>query len=147
MKKIDKDVNIQNRKARHDYVFLATYTAGMVLQGSEVKSIRAAHVSLVDAYCYFQNGELFLKGAEFWPIDENYVHDPKRDRKLLLKGAELKKLEKSQTEGTSIIVSKIFTIKGRIKAEIVLAKGKKAYDKRQTIKDRDMQREQNRNLI
>jgi SsrA-binding protein len=146
MKKKKPEVNIQNRKARFDYEFLETYVAGMVLVGSEVKSIREGRISLVDAYCYIHEGELWLKGANITPIDENYVHEPLRLRKMLLRRQEIRKLERANVEGTTIVVTKIFSVKGRLKAEIALARGKKNYDKRQAIKERDINRELQKQL-
>lgn len=138
---MEKQVNIENRKARHDYHFLEEYTAGAVLMGSEVKSIRDSRVSMVDSFCYFDKGELWLKAMTITPVDENYTHEPDRLRKLLLNKKELKRLEKSLVKGMTIVVTRIKTVNGRIKFCIALAKGKKDYDKREASKERDARRE------
>ena len=135
-----KEVYIQNRKAKFDYHFIEQYEAGIVLFGTEVKSIKAAKVSLVDSYCFFDNGELFIKGMNITPVDKAFVHEPLRLRKLLLHRKELRKLEKNLTEGTTIVVTHLKTINGKIKCGIALAKGKKDYDKREAIKKRESER-------
>lgn len=112
--------------------------------GSEVKSIYDGKVSLVDAYCYFNNGELFIKGMNIPEYRQSYTHEPLRDRKLLMKKKELIKLEKELVKGLTLIPYKIFTNeRGLLKVEIVLGKGKKLHDKRERIKERDV----NRNLM
>jgi SsrA-binding protein len=138
---MEKAVNIQNRKARHDYHFLEEYEAGAALLGSEVKSIKVGKVSLVDAYCYFDKGELWLKSMTVTPVDQNYVHEPQRLRKLLLHRHQLNSLQKNLVSGTTIIVTHIKSVKGRIKFCIALARGKKDYDKREDAKKREAQRE------
>jgi SsrA-binding protein len=139
---MEKAVNIQHRKARYDYHFLEEYIAGAQLTGSEVKSIRDGRVSLVDNFCWFENGELFAKSITITPIDANYVHEPQRPRKLLLHRKEINRLQKSLIPGTTIVVVAIFTTaKGRIKFKIALCRGKKDYDKRETIKQREADRE------
>ena len=135
-------VNIRNKRASHDYEFIDTYTAGIVLSGTEIKSIRAGKVSLVDSFCYFNRGELFVKGmniAEYWWGSYNN-HEPRRDRKLLLQKKELQKLlRKSQETGLTIIATRLFiNDRGLAKLDIALAKGKKEYDKRETLKLKDM---------
>lgn len=139
MKK-NPEVRIENRKARFDYEFLETWTAGIILVGSEVKSIREGRVSLVDTFCTIVQNELWVHGMVITSIRDG-MHNPNVSRKILLKRKELKKLEKSMRDGMTIIVSKLFSVNGRIKAEIVLAKGKNNYDKRETIKARDISRE------
>ena len=139
MKK-NPEVRIENRKARFDYEFLETWTAGIILVGSEVKSIREGRVSLVDTFCTFVQYELWVHGMVITSIRDG-MHNPNVSRKILLKRKELKKLEKSMRDGMTIIVSKLFSVNGRIKAEIVLARGKNNYDKRETIKARDISRE------
>lgn len=139
MKK-NPEVRIENRKARFDYAFLETWTAGIILVGSEVKSIREGRVSLVDTFCTFVQYELWVHDMVISSIRDG-MHNPNVSRKILLKRKELKKLEKSMRDGMTIIVSKLFSVNGRIKAEIVLAKGKNNYDKRETIKARDISRE------
>ena len=141
---MEKAVNIQNRKARYDYHFIEEYIAGAQLTGSEVKSIRAGRVSLVDNYCWFEGGELFAKSVNITPVDENYVHEPIRPRKLLLHRKELNRLGKGMAPGITIVVTAIFTTaKGRIKFKIALCRGKKEYDKRQAIKAIDLQAKNN----
>ena len=136
-----KDVFIQNRKARYDYHFIDEYEAGIQLLGSEVKSIKSNRVSMVDCFCYFDNGELLVKGLNLTPIDENYVHEPLRVRKLLLHRKELNRLEKGLDTGITIVVTSIKSVKGRIKFNIALARGKKEWDKRETIKAREADRQ------
>ena len=115
--------------------------------GSEIKPIGNNSVSLVDAYCYFKNGELFVKGMNIPEGKSDYTHEPLRDRKLLLKKRELRKLEKQLINGLTIVPYRMFrNNKGLIKLEIVLAKGKKLFDKRNTIKGRDIERDVNRQL-
>ena len=136
------EVNILNRKAKFEYEFLDTYTAGIQLVGTEVKSIRSGKVSLVDCFCMFVDGELYLKNLVVNSDTTHFSHIPNRDRKLLLNRKELKKLNKDLIDGLTIIPYKIFTNqKGLIKVEVVLARGKKLHDKRETIKNRDIQKE------
>jgi len=140
-------VNINNRKAKFDYEFVRTLTAGMQLLGSEVKAIRDGRVSFVDSYCYFNGKELFLKNLNITPISPTYTHEPNRERRLLLNKSELKKLQNDAVKGMSIVPFRIFTNeRGLIKLDIALAKGKKSYDKRASIKEKDIDRETKRNL-
>ena len=138
-------MELNNRKALHEYYIEGRYNAGMVLTGTEIKSLRTGKVSFNDSYCFFQNNELFVKSlhiAEYkYGTDAN--HDPLQDRKLLLTKRELRKLEtKIKEKGYSIIPLRIFiNEKGLAKMEIGLAKGKKNYDKRDTIKNRELERE------
>ena len=133
---------IQNRKASFDYFFLRTLVAGIQLVGSEVKQVRAGKITLVDSFCTFENNELFLRGVNIPVTEEAFSHEPLRPRKLLLKRKELDKLEKDFEKGTTIIVKKIFSSdRGIIKAEIALAKGKKNFDKRESIKEKEIKRE------
>lgn len=141
-------IDIRNKKASFEYEFLEKFVAGMVLTGTEIKSLRQGKASLPDAYCTFQNRELWVHGmhiSEYWWGTLNN-HDPKRDRKLLLSRKELDKLErKSQDKGLTIIAFHLFiNEKGLAKVEIALAKGKKSYDKREDIKKKDTQRELDR---
>ena len=141
-------MELNNRKALHEYYIEGRYNAGMVLTGTEIKSLRTGKVSFNDSYCYFQKNELFVKSlhiAEYkYGTDAN--HDPLQDRKLLLTKRELRKLEtKIKEKGYSIIPLRIFiNEKGLAKMEIGLAKGKKNYDKRDTIKNRELEREMKR---
>ena len=142
-----KSVSIVNKKAKFEYEFLQTETCGIQLLGSEVKSIRGGKASISEGYCYFNNGELFVKGMNISDYGYGSSHDTTRDRKLLLKRKELNNLENQLTNGLTIIPYRLFlNDKGLIKMEIVLAKGKKLYDKRETIKKRDVDRDMKRNL-
>jgi SsrA-binding protein len=142
-----KRINIENRKSRFNYEFLETYTAGICLLGSEVKSIRDHRVSMVDSFCFFAGNELWIKNLNITQSDQNSSHDPIRDRKILLKKRELKRLKNKLDEGLSIIPIRIFTSENnKIKIEISLSKGKKLYDKRESIKNRDIDKEISRNL-
>ncbi len=138
-------MELNNRKAYHEYFFETTYTAGMVLQGTEIKSLRKGKASFNDSYCLFDRGELFVKSLHIseYAFGTYTNHEPLQERKLLLNRKELKKLEaKSKEKGYSIIPLKIFiNEKGLAKMEIGLGKGKKNYDKRETIKERDNDRE------
>lgn len=139
---------IKNKKASHFYEFLDKYIAGIKLTGTEIKSIRLGKASIVDTYCFFSNGELFLKGmhiAEYWWGNLNN-HDPLRDRKLLLTKKELRKIERKTKEtGLTIIATKVFiNERGLAKAEIAVARGKKEFDKRESLKHEDASREMDR---
>jgi SsrA-binding protein len=142
-----KTISIVNKKAKFEYEFLQTETCGVQLLGSEVKSIRQGKVSISEGYCYFNNGELFVKGMNISDYGYGSSHDTTRDRKLLLKRKELNNLENQLTNGLTIIPYRLFlNDKGLIKMEIALARGKKLYDKRETIKNRDIDRDMKRNL-
>lgn len=150
MPKAKSKIQVTNKKASFDYEFLETYTAGLVLVGTEIKSIRAGKASLSDAYCYFDlAGQLYVRGLNiaqyFWGSWGQ--HEPKRDRKLLLNRKELKSLRNSVKEkGLTIVAVKLFIAdNGFAKLVIALAKGKKIYDKRQSIKEKDIRREMERN--
>lgn len=133
-----------NRQARFEFHFLETHIAGIVLTGTEIKSIRESKVNLKEAYCYFRNGELYIKDMHINPYEMGNIHnvDPVRERKLLLSKLELKKLKtKSEEKGLTIIPIRIFfNDRNLAKLEIALAQGKKLYDKREDIKSRDTQR-------
>ena len=140
-------VNIINRKVSHEYFFVDTFVVGVKLMGSEVKSIRDGKVSLVDAYCYFNEGELYVKGMNIPEYKQSYTHEPIRDRKLLMKKKELVKLQKELTKGLTLVPYKLFSNdRGLLKMEIVLAKGKKLYDKRESLKEKDVNREMMRQI-
>lgn len=144
MPKAKSKVEIKNKKASFEYEFLETFTAGIVLTGTEIKSIRAGKASLVDSYCYFANDELYVKNmhiADYWWGSFN-KHDPKRDRKLLLTKRELRRLARAVKEkGNTIVSTRLFISEnGYAKLNIALARGKKEYDKRQSIKEKDMRR-------
>ncbi len=133
-----------NRKATYEYHFHSKYEAGVVLQGSEIKSIRAGHVNLSDSYCLFKGDELFLKSMYVKEYDNAGYdnHESRRDRKLLLKKQELKKLlRRVKEKGFSIIPYRVyFSERNLVKIEIALAQGKKSYDKRESIKEKDNKR-------
>jgi SsrA-binding protein len=142
-----KSVSIVNKKAKFEYEFLQTETCGIQLVGSEVKSIRNGKASISEGYCYFNNGELFVKGMNISDYGFGSSHDTTRERKLLLKRKELNSLENQLTNGLTIIPYRLFlNDKGLIKVEIALAKGKKLYDKRDSIKSRDIERDMKRDL-
>ncbi|WP_116787937.1 SsrA-binding protein SmpB [Flavobacterium psychrotrophum] len=142
---MQKTVNILNKRARFDYEIIDRYTAGIVLAGSEIKSIRLGKASIAESFCEFQNSELFAinTNIEEYAYSRNFNHTPKSERKLLLNRKELKSLEKSiQNQGLTIIPLKLFTNeKGMAKLEIALCRGKKNYDKRETMKERDSKRD------
>ncbi len=138
---------VKNRKATHDYEILETFEAGLVLQGSEVKSIREAKVSLAEAFAQFAGDELWLRSAHVaeYPMAHMRNHDPMRPRKLLLHRRELTKLAEAVAQGGLTVVPLSLYLKdGRIKHEIGLARGKKTVDKRESIKARDQKREMDR---
>lgn len=141
-------VNIRNKKASFEYFFVETYTAGIVLTGTEIKSIRQGKASLVDSYCYIHNGEIWVKGMNISPyfFGSYNNHESKRDRKLLLTKREIHKLQEATKQvGFTIIPILVFIdAKGRAKVDIALAKGKKEYDKRQTLKEKEDKREMDR---
>lgn len=142
---MQKPVNIKNKKAKFEYEILDTYTAGIVLTGTEIKSIRDSKASIAESFCEFNDrGELFVINMTIqeYIYGNYYNHKPKAERKLLLNKRELKKLEKEvNIKGNAIIPLRLFVNeKGLAKLEIALGKGKKLYDKRDTIKDRDNKR-------
>jgi len=143
-----KDVNIKNRQASFEYELLDKYIAGIVLMGTEIKSIREGKINLQDGYAYFNNGELFVKGVNITPYAQgtHYNHEATRERKLLLKRSELKKLEaRSEEKGLTLVPTRLFiNDRGFAKMEIALGRGKKLHDKRDSIKERDAKRELDR---
>jgi SsrA-binding protein len=144
-----RKVVASNRKARHDYTILDTYEAGMALTGTEVKSLRAGRASLVDAFGQESNGEIFLYGMHIPEYTQGTWtnHEPRRVRKLLLKKAEIQRLiGKLREQGLTLVPLSVYFNDGWAKVELGLAKGKKAYDKRQDMAARDAQREMNRAL-
>lgn len=148
MPKAKSKIEIKNKKASFEYEFIERFTAGIVLSGTEIKSIRAGKASLVDSYCYFSGSELYVKNmnvAEYWWGSYNR-HDPRRDRKLLLTKRELRKLARAIKEkGLTIVPVKLFIAEnGYAKLDIALARGKREFDKRQSIRDKDMRRERDR---
>jgi len=141
-------MEIIKRRAKYEYQFLQTFEAGMSLVGTEVKSLRTGDANLTDAWCTFENGELYLKSLYIAPYKYGAVnqHETRRNRKLLLKKTELKKLARRVKEkGQAIVPFRIyFSESGFAKCEIALAQGKKSYDKRETIKKRDVDRDLDR---
>lgn len=140
-----KEVNIKNRRATFDYEITDTYTAGIVLTGTEIKSIRMGKASLVDTFCYINNSEVWVKNmyvAEYF-YGTHYNHNERRDRKLLLNRKEIRDLAReSEGTGYTIVPLRLFiSQKGYAKLVIGVARGKKEYDKRQSIKERDDKRE------
>ncbi len=145
---VEKDITV-NRKARHEYSIIQTYEAGIVLQGTEVKSLRQGKANLVDSYANLRNGEVFLVGAHISVYDQGNInnHEPTRDRKLLLNKNEIKKLiGKVKEKGLTLIPLRLYFKNGKVKVELALAKGKKVYDKREAIAKKDMQRDQERRI-
>ncbi len=140
----------QNKKAFHDYEILDKYEAGMALAGSEVKSIRAGRISLKDSFVEIQNGEAFLLRCHISPYEQASIfnHEPERKRKLLLNRVEIHRLDqKVRTRGFSIVPLQVFlTDKGLFKIEIALVRGKREYEKKQKLKERDIQREMDRDV-
>ena len=145
--KTSNTVTIKNRRASHEYLFLDTYIAGIQLIGVEIKSIRNGEVNLSEAYCIFQNGELYLKNTHISPYENaGFVKvDPLRDRKLLLNKNELRKLSEGiSRKGLTIIPTKMFVNeRGLCKVEVCLCQGKKNYDKRESLKEKDMKKRVN----
>ncbi|HAF31300.1 MAG TPA: SsrA-binding protein [Bacteroidales bacterium] len=145
---MQSNINIRNKKASFNYEFIEKYTAGIKLTGTEIKSIRLGKASLVDAYCIFIEGELFIRGLNIteYAFGTHNNHEPRQDRKLLLNKRELKKLERKSTEkGLTIVATRLFiTDSGWAKVDIALAKGKQEFDKRDVIKKKDLKRDMER---
>jgi SsrA-binding protein len=141
-------VNIRNRQAGYEYELLDKYVAGIVLTGTEIKSIREGQVNLQDGYCYFNNGEVFVKSITISPYSQgtHYNHEATRERKLLLKRSEIKKLEaRIEEKGLTLLPLRLFiNDRGFAKLEIAVGRGKKIHDKRDSIKERDVKRELDR---
>lgn len=140
---------IQNRKARHDYAIEDTYEAGIVLQGTEVKSIREGKASFTDAFAFIQGDEVFLRELYVKPYEQGSYnnHDPRRPRKLLLHKKEIRELEKATlVKGNTLIPLKIYFKAGYAKVLIGVARGKKKFDKRESIKEKDTKRDMDRDL-
>ena len=145
---IEKSISIKNKKAGFEYFLLEKFTAGLVLTGTEIKSIREGKANLTDAYCAIVNGELFVKNLHIseYTFGNYNNHEPKRDRKLLVTKRELRKvISKLKDIGITIVPTLLFiNEKGLAKLEIAVAKGKKLYDKRENIKQNDVRREMER---
>ena len=141
-------VNIKNKKAAFEYFFIETFTAGIVLTGTEIKSIRAGKASLVDSYCFITNEEMWVRGMNVSPYFYGSYnnHEMKRDRKLLLTKREIRKLQSATKQtGYTIVPLLVFIDEnGRAKMDIALCKGKKDFDKRQTLKEKEDRREMDR---
>jgi SsrA-binding protein len=144
-----KNVEIKNRKATFEYEFVDTYEAGIILTGTEVKSVKKAQVNLSDAYCQFNSGELWIENLYIKEYDfggTHFNHVAKKSRKLLLHRKELKKLERGVSEkGFTIVPYRLYVNdRGFIKVEIALARGKKSFDKRNSIREKDISRDMDR---
>lgn len=141
-------IQIRNKKASFEYYFVETFTAGIVLTGTEIKSIRQGKASLVDSYCYIHKGEVWVKGMNVSPYFYGSFsnHEAKRDRKLLLTRREIHKLEEvTKQVGFTIVPTLVFIDdNGRAKVDVALARGKKEFDKRQTMKEKEDRREMDR---
>ncbi|MEX2546410.1 MAG: SsrA-binding protein SmpB [Chloroflexota bacterium] len=138
-----------NRKARHNYTISDTFEAGLVLTGTEIKSIRAGKANLSDAYARVEKGEAWLVGAHIAPFEQGnrYNHEPKRDRKLLLHRREIDELMgKAAAKGLTVVPLRLYISRGRAKIELGLAKGKQLYDRRRDIADRDARRDMEREI-
>jgi SsrA-binding protein len=145
-----KDIEIINRKASHLYHFLQSFEAGILLTGAEVKAIKTGNANLSDAYCVIEQGEVWIKNMHIseYKQSRDLEYNPKRNRKLLLNKAEIRKIERKITEkGNTLIPYKLYvTDRGFIKMEIVVASGKKAFDKRESIKEKDEKRSMERDF-
>ncbi len=142
-------VIITNRKARHEYHIDEVYEAGIALKGTEVKSLRLGNANLQDRYAFVRAGEVFLEGMHISPYEfgNQFNHEPKRERKLLLNKREIRKLIcKTKEKGFTLVPLSVYFKNGKAKIELALARGKKSYDKRKTIAERDAKREQEREL-
>jgi SsrA-binding protein len=146
---VQKEINIKNRKASFEYALQEKYIAGIQLKGTEIKSIREGKASIAEAFCFFEKGELYVKGLQITEYNHASFNkpDPLRNRKLLLHKRELKKIENSMDDNITIVPLQLFINKGGwAKLEIATAKGKKLYDKRETIKKRELQRDLGRKI-
>lgn len=143
--RFSNNINIRNRQAGFEYELLDKYVAGIVLTGTEIKSIREGKVNLQDGYCYINNGEMFVKGVNITPYAQgtHYNHEATRERKLLLKRSEIRKLEgKIEEKGLTLVPVRLFiNDRGFAKMEIAVGRGKKLHDKRNSIKEREAKRE------
>ncbi len=145
---MDNRINIQNKKARFEYHLLDKFVAGIVLSGTEIKSIRNGKASILEAYCVFSDGEVWIRNMHITAYENGsfYNHSPRADRKLLLNRKEINKIEKFlKDKGNTIVPLKMFiSEKGWAKLEIACAKGKKLHDKRQDLKEKDDKRDMDR---
>lgn len=146
---MERKIVTTNRKAFHDYIIFEKYVAGIVLSGTEIKSVRQNAVNLKDSFCSFIDNELFLYKCHISPYEHGnrYNHEPERNRKLLLTKKELLKIsQKVKKEGYTIVPLELFFVKGLAKLEIALVKGKKLHDKREDITKKDQKREMERSV-
>jgi SsrA-binding protein len=144
-----KEIHIKNRKASFEFTLLDRYVAGIQLRGTEIKSVRDGKASIAEAFCYFEKGELYVKGLQITEYSHAsfFNHEPLRNRKLLLHKREIKKIANAMDDSTTIVPLTLFINKGGwAKLEIAVAKGKKLYDKRETIKKRELQRNLGRKI-
>lgn len=143
VKKLLKNFEIKNRKASFEYSKIESYTAGIVLYGSEIKSIRQGNASISEAYCYVNNEEVFIKNMHISALPHAVTpHDPIRERKLLLNRKEINKIDNHlKNQGITLIPTVLYSKKGLAKLEIIVAKGNKMYEKRENIKKKDIERE------
>jgi len=140
---------VQNRRARRDYHVLDRFEAGLELRGTEVKSLRAGHITLKDSYVHVENGEAFLVGAHISPYEQGniYNHDPERRRRLLLHKREIVRLGQQIAEkGLTLVPLRVYFKRGRVKVQLGLCRGKHTVDKRQTLRERDIKRDAERDL-
>lgn len=150
MPESEEEKNIAvNRKAKHEYTILQTFETGIVLKGTEVKSLRSGKANMVDGYATVQAGEVWLVGVHISEYTQGNInnHDPLRTRKLLLNKSEIRKLiGKVKEKGLTLVPLRIYFKKGKVKIELAIAKGKKTYDKRHSIAKRDFERDQERKI-
>lgn len=144
-----KKINVYNRKASYEFELLEEFDAGIVLLGSEIKSIRDGRVSIDDAYCYLHDGKVMVKNMHIAQLKNAAVqHDPLRERCLLLKKSEVRKITNEvKNTGITIVIEHLYEKKGLAKVKIRLAKGKKLYDKRESIKKKDLERDLKREVL
>lgn len=143
-------MKIINRKAYYDYIVLEEYVAGIALESSEVKSLRIGNANMLDSFCYVWNNEIFIKNVHISKHSESsYMnHDEMRDRKLLLRKKEINEITKETKDaGITLVPLEIFTSRGRFKVKIAVVKGKKTWNKKESLKERDIKRENNKNNI
>ncbi len=147
--KAERIMAIENKKAYYDYEIIEKFEAGVVLTGSEVKSVRAGHANLRDAFCFVEGGEIFLKNCRISRYEQSTIFPPDelRSRKLLMHKQEIRRLiGKSKEKGWTVVPLRLYFKGQRVKAEIALARGKKEYDKKQTVKERDVKRDMERQI-
>lgn len=141
--------SFNNKKARFEYTILESYEAGIALTGAEVKSVKLGNINLRDSFCFITNGEIFLKNCHITPYEKGSAFNPEplRDRKLLLHKSEIAKISgKIKQKGLTLVPLKVYFKANRLKVEIALCEGKKLYDKRQTIKERDLKKKAERDI-